>query len=295
MVILAGWITIGVHSDKVLGIDFRGGTELVFSFDPGQKDALKIDQFDLFSKEYDLGILIPIFEQPVDSPERLRLQIDSQKGRKDQVIQALKQNFKTVNLVELSSNQIGPSVSRGILKDATNSIILALLAIFLYVAFRFEWGFGVGAIAAILHDALISIGLYVILGQIFFIGAGQFSSPMLAAVLMILGYSINDTIVVFDRIREELKLRPKINLFDSVNLAINQTLGRTLLTSLTTFLAGLSLFIFGAGIVRDFALIFMIGIFAGTFSSIFIATPIFYWWYKGDRQKVMNLDQQKSD
>jgi SecD/SecF fusion protein len=109
---------------------------------------------------------------------------------------------------------------------------------------------------------------------------------MVAAILMIVGYSINDTIVVFDRIREELDLHPEMSLFDTVNLAINRTLSRTLLTSLTTLLSALALYIFGAGVVVDFALIFIIGIITGTFSSIFIASPVFFWWHKGDRQHV---------
>ena len=125
----------------------------------------------------------------------------------------------------------------------------------------------------------MSVGLFVLLG-------GQFTAPMVAAILMILGYSINDTIVVFDRIREELDLRPDLNLKKIIHCAINRTLSRTLLTSLSTLLPTLALYFFGSGVVVDFALIFLLGILTGTFSSIFIASPIFYWWHKGSRKHV---------
>jgi SecD/SecF fusion protein len=125
----------------------------------------------------------------------------------------------------------------------------------------------------------MTIGIFVVCG-------GQFTAPMVAAVLMIVGYSINDTIVVFDRIREELVLNPTTALGKVINLAINKTLSRTLLTSLTTLLAALSLYIFGAGEIKDFSFVFILGILTGTFSSIFIASPVFYWWHKGDRRHV---------
>jgi len=118
------------------------------------------------------------------------------------------------------------------------------------------------------------------------VGSGQFSAPMVAAVLMVMGYSINDKIVVFDRIREELELKPTMSLKDVINYSINRTLSRTLLTSVTTFLSAVALFVFGTGIIVDFSLVFIIGITVGTFSSIFIASPVFYWWNKGNRDKV---------
>ena len=115
---------------------------------------------------------------------------------------------------------------------------------------------------------------------------GQFTAPIVAAVLMILGYSINDTIVVFDRIREELTLRPGVNLRTIINLAINRVISRSCLTSLTTLLAATALYIYGAGVINDFALVFIVGILTGTFSSIFIASPVFFWWHKGQRSHV---------
>ena len=116
--------------------------------------------------------------------------------------------------------------------------------------------------------------------------SGQFTAPMLASILMIVGYSINDTIVVFDRIREELDLNPGTDLRSIINLAISRVFSRSLLTSITTLLAAVSLYVFGAGVINDFAFVFIVGILVGTFSSIFIASPVFYWWHKGDRRHV---------
>jgi SecD/SecF fusion protein len=166
------------------------------------------------------------------------------------------------------------------------SIFVALFGILLYIAFRFEFGYGLGAVVATIHDILMTIGVFVILGEIFGIGSGQFSAPMIAAILMTVGYSINDTIVVFDRIREELELNPGSNLKNVIHLSINRVLNRTVLTSLTTLFASLMLFLFGAGVIKDFALVFLLGILTGTFSSMFIASPVFYWYHKGDRKSV---------
>ena len=148
-----------------------------------------------------------------------------------------------------------------------------------YIALRFDFFYGPGAIVCLVHDALITIGILAILGH-------EFSLATIAGLLTLIGYSINDTIVVFDRIREELELNPVTNLRKIVIIAINRVLSRSILTSFTTLLAATSLWIFGAGIINDFAFVFVIGILTGTFSSIFIASPIFYFWHRGDRKHV---------
>ena len=132
----------------------------------------------------------------------------------------------------------------------------------------------------------MTIGVFVICGELDLFVSGQFTAPMLAAILMIVGYSINDTIVVFYRIREELDLNPGTDLRTIINLAISRVFSRSLLTSITTLLAAVSLYVFGAGVINDFAFVFIIGILVGTFSSIFIASPVFFWWHKGDRRHV---------
>ena len=146
----------------------------------------------------------------------------------------------------------------------------------------------VGAVAATVHDVAMTVGLFVLIGYLTdgALCSGQFTAPMIASILMIVGYSINDTIVVFDRIREELEMNPVTNLKKIIMVAINRVLSRSILTSVTTLLAALSLWIFGAGVINDFAFVFVIGILTGTFSSIFIASPIFFLWHKGDRKHV---------
>jgi len=138
---------------------------------------------------------------------------------------------------------------------------------------RFQFGFATGAIVALVHDVLATAGIYVLLG-------GKISLPVVAALLTIVGYSVNDTIVIFDRIREDLRLVRNRSFVDICNLSVNQTLSRTLLTSFTTLLATGLLLWLGGGAIRDFALTLCIGVVVGTYSSIFIATPVMLWWQK---------------
>ena len=198
----------------------------------------------------------------------------------------LQSAFPNAGLEEEAVTQIGASVSNSIQWNALWSVIAALGGILLYVALRFEMGYGVGAVVATIHDVLMTVGIFVICGALGIFVSGQFTAPMLAAILMIVGYSINDTIVVFDRIREELELNPGTNLRAVIVTAINRVFSRSILTSITTLLAAVSLYVFGAGVINDFAFVFIVGILTGTFSSIFIASPVFYWWHKGDRRHV---------
>ena len=177
------------------------------------------------------------------------------------------------------TTQIGATIGGEIKWNAVKSIGLSMVVILLYVAFRFEVGFGIGAVVASIHDILMTIGIFVLFNH-------QFSAPMVAAILCIAGYSINETVVVFDRIREELKLNPTGSLRDIINSAINKVFARTIMTSTTTFLAALSLFVFGTGQLSDIAFTFLVGIVTSTFSAIFIAAQVFYWWHKGDRKHV---------
>jgi SecD/SecF fusion protein len=140
-------------------------------------------------------------------------------------------------------------------------------------------GYGIGAVLSTLHDVLMTIGIFVILGR-------EFNAAMVAAILLIVGYSINDTIVVFDRIREELILDPHTKLRDIINRALNLTLSRTIITGGTTFLTAIVLGVVAGGEIRDIAITLIIGVITGTFSSLYIASPIFYWWHKGDRGHV---------
>ena len=160
---------------------------------------------------------------------------------------------------------------------------MAMFGILVYVAFRYEFSFAVGAIVAVLHDVLLTIGCFCIANAV---SGRQFNATVVAAVLTIIGFSINDKIVIFDRIREQLKLGVRGSFTDIINLSLNQTLSRTIITSGTVFLATLSLFIFGGGVINDFAFTFLVGIITGTYSSIYIASVLVLWWHKGERPNI---------
>ena len=286
VVVAVGIASIYSNKDRILGIDFRGGEESIISF------SEMIDAGDLestFASAPEVGEVQHVYRSEVgsgDEASRLVLQTEVGKGR--EALSLLQAKFPSANLVEEGMSNIGASVSNQITSDAIKSVLVALIGILLYVAIRFEMGYAIGAVVATVHDVLMTIGLFVLLGTLSegTLCSGQFTAPMIASILMIVGYSINDTIVVFDRIREELELNPVTNLRKIILIAINRVLSRSIITSFTTLLAAISLWIFGAGIINDFAFVFVIGIVTGTFSSIFIASPIFYFWHKGDRKHV---------
>ena len=267
-----GWLVF--HHDHIFGIDFVGGDEMTIAY----SQEVSMAEFSDIAQKGDFGEVNAIYQSMIgEETSVIKVQTEVDRGR--DFYEAIAVAFPDRGLELMGENQIGASVSSEIQKKAILSVLVALLGILLYVAVRFEVGYGVGAVVATVHDVLMTLGIFVLFG-------GQFTSPMIAAVLMILGYSINDTIVVFDRIREELGLNPNASLKDIIRLAINRVLSRSILTSITTFLAAVVLWLFGAGIIIDFAFVFMVGIITGTFSSIFIASPIFFWWHKGDRKHV---------
>ena len=285
IVVLIGVGILISRGEKTLSIDFTGGDLVSLSYNQDKKIPIEsITALSTASSEDGIGEIQASYQTDLaTSSENLVLQVESEKGQK--VYDLLVKTFPDAQLKLVSQQSIGASVSGEITRDAFIAIAISLLGILAYVAFRFELSYGIGAIVATFHDVIITVGLYAIFG-LFGIGSGQFSSPMIAAILMVMGYSINDKIVVFDRIREELKLKPEMNLRDIINYSINRTLSRTILTSLSTFVAAAALFLFGTGIIVDFSLVFMLGIIAGTFSSVFIASPIFFWWNKGNRDRV---------
>jgi SecD/SecF fusion protein len=281
LIVLVGVISVIVHHDNILGKDFTGGDEMTVAYD----QRLDAEQIMKVVQDKNLGDVTPIYQSLIGQDvEVLKLQTSFDAARP--VLAELQAAFPDANLQETGITQIGASVSKSIQWNALYSVLAALGGILLYVAFRFEVGYGVGAVVATIHDVLMTIGIFVICGELGIFVSGQFTAPMLAAILMIVGYSINDTIVAFDRIREELELNPGTDLRSIINLSISRVFSRTLLTSITTLLAALSLYIFGAGVITDFSFIFIVGIITGTFSSIFIASPVFYWWHKGDRRHV---------
>ena len=285
-IVLIGIFSVYSNKDNILGIDFKGGEELIASFDQELNPSV-IDE--AIAQSDQLGEVQHVYRSEVGTGEDAsRLVLQTENGKSRMVLEVLTKANPEAGLKEEGLSNIGASVSNQIKEDAIFSVIIALLGILLYVAVRFEMGYAIGAVVATVHDVLMTIGLFVLLGTLSggILCSGQFTAPMLASILMIVGYSINDTIVVFDRIREELEMNPVTNLKKIIMIAINRVLSRSILTSFTTLLAAVSLWVFGAGVINDFAFVFVIGILTGTFSSIFIASPIFFLWHKGDRKHV---------
>lgn len=278
----SSWIIVAVgiagliyRGGDIYGIDFTGGDEVSFHF----QEDLTLGEAESVASELGIENVNLARQTPLGAGGKTILKVQTNFEQGDNLSKALVDRFPEKGLERIGNNMIGPSVGKEIQFNAFLSIGIALICILLYVALRFEVGFGVGAVVATIHDLFMTIGIFALFGN-------QFSAPMVAALLMIVGYSLNDTIVVFDRIREELDLNPGLKLGQLVNLAINKTLSRTILTSLTTLLVTTSLLVFGTGIIRDFAFTFLVGILTGTFSSVFIASPVFFWWHKGDRRHV---------
>jgi len=198
-------------------------------------------------------------------------ELSSVSGVTPQVLNVIKQECFAGNFNIRSFEFVGPKIGADLRQQAINVVLIALGAMLVYIAFRFEWIYGVAAVIAVFHDTIITIGLFSIFNK-------QIDLTVIAALLTLVGYSMNDTIVTFDRIRENLKLQVRGSFTHIVNLSINQTLSRTILTSGLTFLTALSLFLFGGQVLNGFSFALVVGIIIGTYSSIFIASPILIFW-----------------
>lgn len=256
---VVGFLTIGIN----YGIDFKGGS--IIEVQSKQGDA---DLGDIRNRlsELNIGeIQVQQFGTPNDVLIRVGAQ-DAGENAEQTVIDKVRgelqdqYDFRRVEVV-------GPTVSGELAKQGTIAMLIALVGILLYVWFRFEWQFAVGAIVATVHDVVMTIGFFVLTGL-------EFNQSSLAAILTIIGYSLNDTIVVYDRVREDLRKYKKMPLPQLLNNAINETLSRTTLTSVTTILALLALVLFGGEVIRSFTMAMLFGVVFGTYSSIFIAAPL---------------------
>jgi preprotein translocase subunit SecF len=267
-VILAG-IGFMVTRGVPLGIDFSGGTMLVVQFD----QAATLDQVRGAVSNLPGDEVVQQYDDPAKRQIMIRLpQVEGQEQGASleegarQVEQALRAaglpNFQIVQ-----RDVVGPSVGADLQRRGIYATLASILAITIYIGFRFRFSFAVGAIAATLHDVLVTLAFLLFFGY-------DLSLNIVAAILTITGYSVNDTIVIFDRVRENLRSRRKDPLDQVVNLSVNQTLGRTIITAGTTFLSVLSLFIFGGEALRGFAFTMIVGIISGTYSTVFIASAI---------------------
>ena len=268
---------------SVLAVDLTGGTSIVYNLKHEAKPAVADVRAAL--NEFDNAAVIQYQEGVgsttllVKTGETAETKKGAQLEGKDvgaHVTKLLQAKFPQAEITPASVDEVGSMVGADLKKSGTYAVIFSLVAILLYVGFRFQFGFGLGALVALAHDALISLGLFSLCGR-------QVSLIVITALLTIIGYSVNDTVVVFDRIREKLRYDRRSTFMEICNGSINACLGRTVITSVTTFFAVAALFAFGDGSIFDFALVMLIGVVSGTYSSIFIATPVMMWWYRGKR------------
>jgi SecD/SecF fusion protein len=266
------------RGDKLFGVDFLGGDSTTLSF------VQKVDVDQIRSAlttigEQDAGIQY----QKDASGGSENLRVTSSSGTELKVEQTLTQQFPQAQFKVLQSQQVGATVGKQIRNSAVIACLLSMFGILVYVAFRYEFSFGISAIVGVVHDVLLTIGCYCIANAV---SGRQFNATVVAAVLTIIGFSLNDKVVIFDRIRENLKLGVRGTFREVINQALNQTLSRTIITSGTVLIATLCLFIWGGGVINDFAFTFLIGIVTGTYSSIFIASALVLWWHKGNRPNI---------
>jgi SecD/SecF fusion protein len=274
LLILVG-IGYGVYRGSgVMGVDFAGGDLVTMSY------AQKIPAEKIRAAINDAKIGEATIQYQENALNNKRsLQVTTEFGTGEKVKETLLAKFPQAKFSPQAIDKVGPIVGAQIMKSAIVSSLLALFGILVYVAMRYEFSFAVGAVVAILHDILMTLGWFFLTGR-------QLNAPIVAAVLTIIGFSINYTIVIFDRIREDLKLGMKGTFAEIINRALNQTLSRTIITSGTVFLATLSLFLFGGTVINDFAFTFLVGIVTGTYSSIYIASALVLWWHRGERPKT---------
>jgi SecD/SecF fusion protein len=267
-----------VRGDKLFGVDFLGGDNTTFSY------SQKQDVEQVRSALAAVGVKDAQVQYQKDMSSRSEtLSITTPSGTSEKVRTALLEKFPSAQFKVIGGFNVGASVGKEIQKSAVIAGLLAMLGILIYVAFRYEFSFAVAAIIAVLHDVLLTLGVFCLANAV---SGRQFSATVVAAVLTIIGFSINDKIVIFDRIREDLKLGMRGSFKEIINHALNQTLSRTIITSGTVFIATAVLFIWGGGAINDFAFTFLIGIISGTYSSIYVASWIVLKWHKGERPAI---------
>ena len=252
------------------GIDFRGGTTIRTA----AEQTVDVGAYRDAIAPLALGdvSITEVFDPTKPDQNVTQIRIEAQEGDEsvaadtvNAVKIALQQVDPSVEFQEVSS--VGPKVSGELIQTAVYAVLLAIFAVLVYIWLRFEWQFSVGAVAALVHDVVLTIGIFSLL-QI------KFDLAIIAALLTIVGYSLNDTVVVFDRVRENLRRYKKLELRDVLNVSINETLSRTVMTSVTTLMALIALFVLGGDVIRGFVFAMIWGVIIGTYSSIFVASNV---------------------
>ena len=270
VMVLISILTVVARRDTILGIDFSGGTQLTYTCEGEPPDVEKIRGW-LADQGHDRVRVGYKRGQGGDRElEVVMAKMDMESGA---FSQALDEAFPECKLTISSTYSVGGSVGTKFRNDALLASLLSFIAIIIYISFRFEFIYGLAAVLAVMHDAIVCAGLFFLLHQ------GELSLTVVAAIMTIIGYSINDTIVIFDRIRENQHIIKGLSYSELINLSINETLSRTIMTSVTTMLAVLALLVMGGGVIFDFAIIMFYGLIVGTYSSICIATAIVNYWH----------------
>jgi preprotein translocase subunit SecF len=268
--LLVAAFLVFVHGRLNIGIDFLGGTQLTLRF----QSKPEIDRLRDIVAAAGVGDSQIQRYGPATANEvmiRTPLQEGAEEGSATRLLQSLRAALGSESFIVLSSENVGPQVGSELRKKGLYAVAWSLFGMLLYIWLRFELRFGVGATMATLHDVLVTLGLFAFAGF-------EFNLTTIAAFLTLIGYSVNDTVVVFDRVRENLRKSPGKPLIEIMNRSINQTLSRTLLTGGTTLLACLALMIWGGEVLRGFAFILFVGVIVGTYSSIYIASPFALLW-----------------
>ena len=261
-ILCAASILLFIFVGLNVGVDFKGGTVLTIRTEqPANIDSLRttIDGLGLGQAEL----------QEFGSPNDVLIRIGTQDGGEEaqqNAINKIKQALGT-GVEYRSVEVVGPKVSGELAQEGILAVVLSIICVLIYVWFRFEWQFAMGAVFSLLHDVLLTIGLFCLLGI-------EFNLQIIAAILTIVGYSLNDTVVIFDRIREFLRKYKSMPLADLIDFSINSVLPRTVLTSVTVLVALLALYIFGGEVLRGFTFTMIWGVIVGTYSSYFIASPV---------------------
>ena len=268
ILILIGLGSVVVSGGLKFGIDFAGGTLIQLQF----KSSPDIEVIRDGLKTIGLGeSTIQEFGSKKDILIRVQRSEEKLEAVGSMVRKSLMGKFNIDEITVERVEMVGPKVGRDLREKALLSILYAIIGIVIYISWRFELQYAIAAIIALVHDVLVTMGAFSIFDK-------EFTLVIVAAFLTIIGYSLNDTIVVFDRIRENLRRKGKSSISDMINTSINQTLSRTLLTSGTTLMVVIALFFFGGEIIHDFSFALLVGVFIGTYSSIFIASVFLVYW-----------------
>ncbi|MDO9577307.1 MAG: protein translocase subunit SecF [Candidatus Cloacimonadales bacterium] len=295
IVIIAGIVSLVINGGPKYSIDFTGGVAMELDLTPIAPDAKPIDIQtirDVLTANGIEGSEI----QTIRGMDKKRLVLIKTKlasGDEEKIstkiIDTIKREFPgnvdPATLIRLQE-EVGPKIGGELKEKIILAIFWSLLGIIIYIWWRFEFSFGLAAVAALIHDVAITVGIFSIVGK-------EISLPIVAALLTIVGYSLNDTIVVFDRIREDLRVFRKESYANVINHSINETLSRTIITSLTTFVVVLSLYVFGGSVIHDFAFALLIGVVVGTYSSIFIASPLMVEHFKRRQKRQLTISGKK--